>query len=46
MMSLIYAFVMILAPVAAGALLLVLTAAAFVLSKAAIAWLMRIWEDL
>ena len=46
MMGLICAFVMMLAPVAAGALLLVLTAAGFVLSKAAIAWLVRIWEDL
>ena len=46
MMGLICAFVMILAPVAAGALLIVLTAAVFVLSKAAIAWLMRVWEDL
>lgn len=46
MMGLICAFVMMLAPIAVGALLFVLTAAVFVLSKAAIAWLMRIWEDL
>lgn len=38
--------VAMLAPIAVGALLFVLTAAVFVLSKAAIAWLMRIWEDL
>lgn len=46
MKSLFVAFVAMLAPIAVGALLFVLTAAVFVLSKAAIAWLMRIWEDL
>ena len=46
MMGLICAFVMMLAPVAAGALLLVLTAAIFVFVKVAVVWLMKIWEDL
>lgn len=35
-----------LAPLAVGALLFVLTAAIFVFVKAAVVWLMRIWEDL
>ena len=35
-----------LAPLAAGALLFVLTAAIFVFVKVAVVWLMRIWEDL
>ena len=35
-----------LAPIAVGALLFVLTAATFVFAKVAVVWLMRIWEDL
>lgn len=35
-----------LAPIAVGALLFVLTAAIFAFVKVAVVWLMKIWEDL
>ena len=35
-----------LAPIAVGALLFVLTAAIFVFVKVAVVWHMKIWEDL
>lgn len=46
MTDLLVALVAMLAPIAACALLFVLTAAIFVFVKAAVVWLMRIWEDL
>lgn len=46
MKSLFVAFVAMLAPIAVGALLFVLTAAIFVFAKVAVVWLMKIWEDL
>lgn len=46
MSGLFAALAAMLAPIAVGALLFVLTTAIFVFVKVAVVWLMRIWEDL